>query len=92
MLIVPCAYMTRLNLNNTLKGGLKLHYFICTKFWLVLYRFNMHKTKAFGLYACTLRDHMLLFSVHLDTYFIFSTNISNKIHLILITLLTCMLN
>ena len=31
MLIVPCAYLTRLSLNNTLKGGLKLHYFICTK-------------------------------------------------------------
>ena len=25
---------------------------------LVLYRFNMHKTKAFGLYACALCDHM----------------------------------
>ena len=25
MLIVPCAYLTRLSLNNTLKGGLKLH-------------------------------------------------------------------
>ena len=31
MLIVPCAYLTRLSLNNTFKGGLKLHYFICTK-------------------------------------------------------------
>ena len=58
MLIVPCAYLTRLSRNNTLKGDLKLHYFICTKFWLVLYRFNMHNTKAFDLYACTLCDHM----------------------------------
>ena len=31
MLIVPCAYLTRLSLNNTFKGGLKLHYFICTQ-------------------------------------------------------------
>ena len=31
MLIVPCANLTRISLNNTLKGGLKLHYFICTK-------------------------------------------------------------
>ena len=51
MLIVPCAYLTRLSLNNTLKCGLKLHYFIFAKFWLV-------KTKAFGQYACTLCDHM----------------------------------
>ena len=25
MSIVPCAYLTRLSLNNTFKGGLKLH-------------------------------------------------------------------
>ena len=31
MLIVPCADLTRLSLNNTLKGGIKLHYFICKK-------------------------------------------------------------
>ena len=31
MLIVPCANLTRISLNNTLKGGIKLHYFICTK-------------------------------------------------------------
>ena len=38
----------------------------------------MHKTKAFGLYTCTLCDHMFggfyLVSMHLNTYFIFSTN------------------
>ena len=31
MLIVSCANLTRLSLSNTLKGGIKLHYFICTK-------------------------------------------------------------
>ena len=40
----------------------------------------MHKTKAFGLYTCTLCDYMFgsfyLVSMHLNTYFIFSTNIS----------------
>ena len=28
MVIVPCAYLTRLSLGNTLKGGLKLQYII----------------------------------------------------------------
>ena len=56
----------------------------------------MHKTKAFDLYTCTLCDHMFgsfyLVSIHLNTI-LYSQQISvNKIHLILITLLTCMLN
>ena len=87
----PLRLLDWLSLSNTLKGGLKLHYFICTKFWLVSYRFNMHKTKALRLYACTLCDHM--FGSFYLVPILYSQQISvNKIHLILITLLTCMLN
>ena len=50
----------------------------------------MHKTKAFGLYACTLCDHMFgsFYLVSIKIPILYSQQISvNKIHLILITLL-----
>ena len=55
----------------------------------------MDKTKAFGLYACTLCDHMFgsFYLVSIYIPILYSQQISvYKIHLILITLLTCMLS
>ena len=47
MLIVPCANLTRISLKIRSKVAYTLfHLYKMIKFWLVLYRFNMHKTKA----------------------------------------------